>query len=677
MKPIRSTSRCHALALGLLALFTLDPVPLCAQSLDIYRGPTNFWYAVSPGATVQNQVWVRGGTTPYTYQWRFKGDPIPWATNSIITLTNVQVADAGPYDVVVTDAASASVTSNFDELEIDPTFIMITGSPVTTNRIGTWQAAWFDYDNDGYVDLFNGENHPGRTGRDASLYHNNRDGTFSMVTNAVTTYMGQMATGTAGDFDNDGRLDLFITRHTTAYPDTLYRNDGNGVFTAVDSAVFNTPRDNSEAAAWADYDRDGFIDLLVSNGSQFSGGSTQVNTLYRNLGDGTFQKMTANELGSLVSIPMATYGGCVWADFDNDGDPDVWDSGPQNSGLHWNDGQGRFTRLNVGSLPSAAAVTGVADYDNDGFLDLTMLGIAAFRIELHHNLGGTNFEEVAISAGITRFSANPPWTGGGWGDYDNDGWLDFLCRPLGSLAAPGVLYRNLGNGTFESIDLGSPTYDGEGDAAGGLWADYNNDGFLDLFVSHGNGSVHPNFLYANNLPALGNSNHWLKVKLEGRVSNRAGIGAKVRVQATVGGLTFWQLREISGNTIGRADGPLLIAHFGLGDATNVSTLRIEWPSGIVQEFTNQPVDQFRTIVESQDDPPPVPAPAVAVANASAVGLQLTIQEPQAGWRYALEASTDLEHWAMLLARTSTGGTQSFTDTKMTNYPARYYRVIVP
>ena len=174
-----------------------------------------------------------------------------------------------------------------------------------------------------------------------------------------------------------------------------------------------------------------------------------------------------------------------------------------------------------------------------------------------------------------------------------------------------------------------------------MWTDYNNDGFLDLFVSHGNGNPHPNFLYQNNLPALGNENHWLKVRLEGRISNRAGIGAKVSVQATVGGRTFWQMRGISGSSIGNADGPLLIAHFGLGDTTNVTTLRVEWPSGIVQELSNVAADQHLTIVESQVTPPPGPAPAVAVANASAAGLQLTIQEPAAGARYALEASTDL------------------------------------
>ena len=379
--------------------------------------PTNF-ALVSLCGRVANRVIASSGAT-MTYQWRFNGANMPGQTKSTISLTNVQTANEGDYDVVVANMCG-SITSRVATLTVDPTFTMITGSPVTTNNIGTWHAAWFDYDNDGYVDLFNGENHPGRTIPDASLYHNNRDGTFSMVSNAVTTYRGQYSAGAVGDYNNDSRLDLFVSRFTTAYPDTLYRNDGDGVFTAVASTIFNTPQDNSEGAAWADYDGDGFIDLLVSNGSQFSGGSPQVNALYRNLGDGTLQKMTINEVGSLVSVPMASFGGCVWADFDNDGDPDVWDSGNQNSGLHWNNGQGRFTKLNVGSLPDAAAVTGVADYDNDGFLDLTVVGPinpsnpSAPRIQLHHNLGGTDFEEVAVSAGITRFSVNPPWAGG-WG----------------------------------------------------------------------------------------------------------------------------------------------------------------------------------------------------------------------------------------------------------------------
>jgi enediyne biosynthesis protein E4 len=675
-----ANSWAHALALALLGLLTLNPALLCAQPLEFFLQPTDFWHTVSPGATVQNRARVTGGTVPYAYQWRFKGDPIAWATKPIITLTNVQPADAGPYDVVVSDGAGASVTSEIDELKVNEAFIMITGSPVTTNSIGTCTAAWFDYDNDDYVDLFNGEDSISSTIRDANLYHNNQDGTFSMVTNAVTTYLGKWSSGAVGDFNNDGRLDLFVGRFTNQFQNMLYRNDDGGVFTAVETRTFNSPAGNVEAAAWADYDRDGFLDLLVSNGSQISGSSGEFNTLYRNLGDGTFQRMTANEIGSLLSAQVRSVGGCLWGDFDNDGDPDVWDSGYQNGGLHWNDGQGRFTLSNVGSLPTGvSAVTGCVDYDNDGFLDLIMfVGPAAApetgRIELHHNLGGTNFEEVATSAGITRFCSDIPWPGG-WGDYDNDGWLDLLCHPLRS-TEPGVLFRNRGDGTFEAVDIGSPVYDGVAHAGGGAWADFNNDGFLDLFVNHGQGVPHPNFLYRNNLRALGNSNHWLKIKLDGQVSNRAGIGAKVRVHATVHGRTFWQLREISGNAYWTAGGPLLIAHFGLGDATHVTTLRIEWPSGIVQEFQDIAADQHLTMVESQGQYPG-PTPAIIVASATTDALQLTLQEPETGWQYALEGSTDLEHWAMLLARTSAGGTQSFTDTRTTNYPARFYRVIVP
>jgi hypothetical protein len=144
----------------------------------------------------------------------------------------------------------------------------------------------------------------------------------------------------------------------------------------------------------------------------------------------------------------------------------------------------------------------------------------------------------------------------------------------------------------------------------------------------------------------------------------------------------WVMRaesmRLCGNFLARnsAAAPLRIAHTSLGDASKVTPLRIEWPSGIVQELSDVAADQHLTIVESQGDYPGS-KPAIASVNFATDGLQLTIQEPGAGWRYAVEGSTDLEHWAMLLARTSTGGTQSFTDTMTTNYPARFYRVIVP
>jgi hypothetical protein len=209
---------------------------------------------------------------------------------------------------------------------------------------------------------------------------------------------------------------------------------------------------------------------------------------------------------------------------------------------------------------------------------------------LHRNLEGTSFTDVASSAGVAL--ANNAWASA-WGDYDNDGWLDLFVANF--TGGTNLLYRNLGNGTFEKLDVGSPIRDGNLRATV-AWVDYDNDGFLDLFITCGNGTPLPNHLYRNNSAAIGNSNHWLKVKLNGQAANRSGIGAKIRVKATIGGQEIWQVREISGNS-GYQGGYGLMAHFGLGDATQADIVRVEWPSGNVQELTDVTADQLRTITE--------------------------------------------------------------------------------
>ncbi|MCX6923375.1 MAG: ASPIC/UnbV domain-containing protein [Verrucomicrobia bacterium] len=179
-----------------------------------------------------------------------------------------------------------------------------------------------------------------------------------------------------------------------------------------------------------------------------------------------------------------------------------------------------------------------------------------------------------------------------------------------------------------------------------------------------------NRLYRNN----GNTNHWLKVKLDGRASNRSGIHARVRAQATINGQTFWQMREIScENGVAAQNG--LLAHFGLGDATNVTTLRIEWPSGIVQELQNVAANQFLTVVECQGYIGS--CPSFAGATKATNGLQLSITEPAAGALYCVEASSDLLNWTKRVVRTSAGATAQFTDTSTANYTNRFYRIVVP
>ncbi len=170
--------------------------------------------------------------------------------------------------------------------------------------------------------------------------------------------------------------------------------------------------------------------------------------------------------------------------------------------------------------------------------------------------------------------------------------------------------------------------------------------------------------------AGGNTNHWLIVKPKGVASNYSAIGVKVRVKATIRGKVTWQMREISGGSLDD-----LRAHFGLGDATKVDLVRVEWTSGIVQELTNVAPGQILTLVEHQEYVGP--SPALANASHTTHGFQLSIVEPAAPAVYALQASTDLVHWTKLMAGKSAGGTLAYTDTYSANYPRRFYRVVVP
>jgi hypothetical protein len=564
-------------------------------------------------------VGVRGGTTPYSYQWRFKGEPIAWATNWAMTLTNVQPSDAGPYDIVVSDTASASVTSDPDELKVNPMFVKITSGPLVTDVERSSESLWVDFDNDGDLDVIvDGDSR-------SSMYRNDGDDVFTRVTNAATTWAAQSSGAAAADFDNDGRVDLFLSAGSAA---SLFRNLGNGEWQRLSDTPFGGRITGAVVSSWVDYDRDGFVDLFSQIG-QSGGGLPRNDALFKNLGDGTFGKLTVEECG-LGSDDAQAYGH-AWTDYDNDGWPDLCLMGARDtdncsSGLYRNDGQGNFERVAAG---------------------------------------------IEFPAGTTLLAC--PW----WPDYDSDGRPDLFIAGvlLGDGTIANLLFRNQGDGTFADVTESSGIF-WVNAAARPAWADYNDDGFLDLYLCNGYSTAERNCLYRSNRrhpDNTENTNHWLKVRLEGRVSNRAALGAKVRVETTIGGKAIRQLREIAG--LAWYAGAPLLAHFGLDDATNVATLRVEWPSGIVQEFTNQPVDQFRTIVEHE--PYNGPAPGLAVGAPSAAGLPLTIQEPLAGARYAVEGSTDLENWAMLLARTSTGGTQSFTDTKTTNYPTRFYRVTVP
>ncbi|HEY5911148.1 MAG TPA: FG-GAP-like repeat-containing protein [Verrucomicrobiae bacterium] len=632
----------------------------------ITQQPTNF-LSVSLGATTGNRV-VATGTPPLSYQWRLNSVPLPGRTQSSIVLTDIRSADAGDYDVVVTNSGG-SVTSKVATLTVDPTFSKIARGVIVTDLEGSSAGLWADYDNDLFPDLFVANNWANNRN---TLYHNDRGTNFSRVNAApfATDYL-QAWSADWGDYDNDGWPDLVVAGIqpgiTAQRP---YRNNAGKSFSVVLDPGLVSDRNESCYPLWLDYNRDGFLDLFVTKGRW--NGTAANDCLFQNQRDGTFKRMTTAEVGPIVN-DQSKSDLCSVTDLDDDGYPELtvvqvtpttaWNS------VTWRcQADGTFVTM-PSWLPEGVGTPWCADYNNDGLIDFMGTGWWDRPPQLYRNLGAGGFSNVTTCLNMI---VPQNVTSGAWGDYDNDGWLDLFCVGYGSprSTSSNLLFHANGDGTFTQILTGSPIYDGDR-AIFPSWVDYDNDGFLDLFIAMGDVFPRNNLLYHNN----GNSNHWLKIRLDGVASNRSGIGARIRALATVNGRTFWQVRDIGhGNA---AVGPnSLVAHFGLGDATNVTTLEIKWPSGIVQTLSNVATNQFLTVREHQEYPPGV-APALTNVIITTSGLQLSIIEPAAPAVYALEASTNLVTWTKLLARTSAGGTFAYTDARATNYTRRFYRVVVP
>ena len=301
------------------------------------------------------------------------------------------------------------------------------------------------------------------------------------------------------------------------------------------------------------------------------------------------------------------------------------------------------------------------DYDNDGLLDLFVVNRGGVRNHLYHNNGGGSFSNVNVGPMLVPISDQPHVAS--WGDYDNDGYLDLFL----SFADHNPLYRNNHDGTFteiRSIATAKDTLSGPNYFNTLAWVDYDNDGFLDLFLTDGSGSAiqeYSNFLYHNS----GNSNAWLEVKCVGTVANRSAIGTRIRMKATIDGKTFWQMRELSAGGGWDLAKPL-VAHFGLGDATNVETLRIEWPSGTVQELHNVTPKQILTLTE----PPRLTATKVSGQP------QFTLKGGR-NMTYDIEVSSNLTSWSALSTVTITNlnGTAPITDPAP-NVGQKFYRAVL-
>jgi hypothetical protein len=503
-------------------------------------------------------------------------------------------------------------------------------------------AAFYDYDNDGWLDIFlvNGwrlEGFPAGGEPHCHLFKNNRDGTFTDVTaKAGLAHTGWGQGVCIGDYDNDGYEDLFITYFGK---NALYHNNGDGTFTDVTdkAGVGGNGKRWSTGCAFLDYDRDGHLDLFVANYIDLDlktaplpesgpclykgvmvacgppGLNGSKNILYRNNGDGTFRDVSES---SGILQANGTYGlGVLTADFDNDGWPDIYvadDSSP--SVLYQNKKNGKFEDIGIlagcafspDGKPQAGMGVSAGDYDLDGNLDIVKTNFAGDTHSLYHNLGHDNFEDTTYQAGLglnTRFLG---W-GCGWFDMDNDGWPDILiCNghvypeveqltTEEGYAQRKLVYRNLRDGKFEDVSLAAgPGISTPAPARGCAFGDFDNDGDVDMVVNTVNSF--PQLLRCDS-PGKA---HWIKVRTIGVKSNRSGIGARLRcvTQPPDESAPHQQIDEVrsGGGYLSQSD---LRVHFGLGKAEKVALLEIRWPSGQLDTLKDVPADQLIYVQEGK------------------------------------------------------------------------------
>jgi hypothetical protein len=497
--------------------------------------------------------------------------------------------------------------------------------------------AILDYDNDGWPDIFllNGTTLTGTAAGNSAkptshLFHNNHDGTFTDVTERA----GLLSTGWSqgvcvGDYDNDGYDDLFVTQYGK---NRLYHNNGNGTFkdVAEDAGVAGDGKEWGTGCAFIDYDRDGKLDIVVSNyvhldlahtpspgeasycmwkgAPTFCGprGLQGVpNILYHNGGQGKFTDVSQ---GSGFAKTTGHYCFSVSSiDYDDDGWPDIYiacDSTP--SELFHNNRDGTFTDVaadagvafDENGREQASMGTTIGDYNGDGRLDIFKTNFSDDTPTLYMNNGDGNFTDTTVASGLGSRTQELGW-GTMFMDVDNDGWPDLLIvnghvypevdtGHLGSTyKEPRILYHNLGNGKFKDIsETSGPGINTPAPGRGLAIADLWNDGRLEAVI---NNIDAPAQLLVNRAK---NANHWLEIKLVGTRSNRDGIGARVTVHA---GQRTWVDEVRSGSSYDSSND--LRLHFGLGQHLNAERIDVRWPSGEQETFAGTDTDRIVTLRE--------------------------------------------------------------------------------
>ncbi len=492
--------------------------------------------------------------------------------------------------------------------------------------------AFFDYDNDGWMDIFllSGSSMAGApSGASNRLYRNNRDGTFSDVTEKAGLRFPGWGSGVCvGDYNNDGWEDLFCTFYGQ---NKLYRNNGDETFTDVtkQAGLENSKTRWGAGCSFVDYNRDGHLDLFISNYVQFDathipkpgqdvycnwkgvpvncgprGLPPGYHSLYRNNGNGTFTDVSVQ---AGIDGLRSSYGmTVVAADFDEDGWPDIFvacDSTPslllmnQRNGTFREEGVIRGVALSDDGMEQAGMGVGVGDYDLDGHLDLFKTHFTDDTGGLFHNNGKAEFENTTMAAHVGTESRYICW-GAGIVDLDNDGFPD-LFMTAGSVYPevektlvqypnknPRVVFRNLGNGSFEElIEEAGPGVTAAHCSRGCAFGDFDNDGDLDILIV--NLSEAPSLLRND----VSGNNHWLKVKLVGTKSNRSAIGARILARY---GRKIQAQEVLSQSSFYSASDPRL--HFGLGGEA-AADLEIHWPSGMRESLKGVTANQIVVVKE--------------------------------------------------------------------------------
>jgi len=502
-------------------------------------------------------------------------------------------------------------------------------------------AAWGDYDGDGRLDLYvcniaapltASPEQVAASPASNRLYRNNGDGTFTDVTEQTGVGFKGHGMGVAwADYDNNGTLDLVVTSYDRL---VLYRNRGDGTFEDVSkTAGFDRFRGFWAGASWADYDRDGLVDLYVCGyvkykfDPNFVGRSSRQytemvpftinpssypperNLLFRNNGNGKFTEV-ARKLG--VDNPTGRSLSAAWADFNNDGWPDIYVANDISDNVFYlNLRNGKFKDIShpawVADYRGAMGL-GVGDWDRDGDQDMFVTHWIAQENALYSNLlitpGGKTpadklrFQDIADTEGVGQIGLNVIGWGTGFLDYDNDGNLDLVAvngstfqmekDPSRLVPMKNFLFWNKGpeEGFFEVGAVSGPVFHEAHVGRGATFADYDDDGDVDAFIlNHGEA---PTLLRNDG----GNKNNWLRVRLRCTKSNRSGYGTKVVIETDSGR----QYREIGSQASYISQSPLE-AHFGVARASEVKRLKVEFPSGMVREYAQLPVNQSMVISE--------------------------------------------------------------------------------